>query len=173
MKTDEEETIDTTEDGTYGAIKLPLDNDNETETLISSKENDDSEKDNKAQQQTRDITVISKSWAVVLANIAGILGIMQTGTNTCLSTEFFPNPVAACGVSFIIGLLTMIFIICFVDSSRLPRLEDLRGCPWYYFVGGILGGSYKTAAIVLAPRIGFATFHIAAVAGQVCEYLQE
>ena len=80
---------------------------------------------------------MSTFWPV--ANLAGILGILQTGTNTCLCKEYFPNHVAACGVSFAIGLLTMIFI-CLVDEAKLPQMSDIKRCPWYFFIGGVLGG---------------------------------
>lgn len=69
--------------------------------------------------------------------------------------------------AFLVGLLTMVFI-CLVDDAKLPKIAKIGDCPWYLFIGGVLGGIYKTAAIILAPRIGFATFHIAAVSGQVC-----
>ena len=104
-----------------------------------------------------------------MANLAGILSIMQTGTNITLCREFFPNPVAACGISFLVGLLTMI-VICLIDEAPLPRMDKFRNCPWYCFIGGVLGGTYKTAAMVLAPCVGFTTFHIAAMAGQVCYF---
>lgn len=110
--------------------------------------------------------VISTPLAIGMANLAGILGIMQTGTNASLRREFFPNPIATCGISFLVGLLTMVFI-CLVDDAKLPKIAKIGDCPWYLFIGGVLGGIYKTAAIILAPRIGFATFHIAAVSGQL------
>jgi transporter family-2 protein len=110
-----------------------------------------------------------------MAALAGMLGIMQTGTNAGLQRGFFPNPVSTCGVSFLVGLASMIFV-CILDNKQLPTVSKFGDSQWYLFTGGILGGAYKTTAIILAPRIGFATFHIAAVAGQltsgiVCDLL--
>lgn len=138
----------------YGAIKP--DESSSTDSVEKEQRNQDD-----------DVSTKERSIAVGLATLSGVLGILQTGVNTSLCRMFFPNPVAATGVSYVFGLATMV-LISLAEGADLPGGEQFRNVPRYAFIGGLLGGSYKTTAIILAPKVGFATFHIAAVAGQVC-----
>ncbi|MFO6133911.1 DMT family transporter, partial [Pseudomonas aeruginosa] len=49
----------------------------------------------------------------------------------------------------------------------LPATASLGGAPWWSWLGGLFGAAYLTVAILVAPRLGAATFIACVVAGQM------
>ena len=118
--------------------------------------------------------IVPKSVAVVLALYAGLAIILQNGVNTNLNLKGIPSPFATAGVSYTVGFIAISIIsiidrppkFCCKDASNESRIS-IATAPWYAYCGGPLGAVYVTAAILLASKLGFATFQLAVTFGQL------
>ena len=99
-----------------------------------------------------------------LAVIAGIFIAIQAPTNAILG-KASGSPVVAAFISFVVGMAALGAMVA-VSGGRVFSPE-LRGVPWYAWVGGIYGAFFVAMAAFAAPRIGVATMLTAAVAGQI------
>jgi len=115
--------------------------------------------------------IVPKPVAVVLALFAGLAIILQNGVNTNLNLQGIPSPFATAGVSYTVGFVA-IGVISIID--RPPKFccaseqrISILSAPWYAYCGGPLGAVYVTAAILLAAKLGFATFQLAVTFGQL------
>jgi transporter family-2 protein len=142
--------------------------------------------------------------AIVLALVAGVSVIVQTGINTSLNATYCPSALATSATSFLFGafavaVTSIVHRPCWdrsdisrekkkaeaeqtnseseVDGNQKELEEDgktpnpimvmIQETPWYAYMGGIFGAAWVTSAIYLAPKLGFATFQLAATAGQL------
>lgn len=96
---------------------------------------------------------------------AGALMPLQAGVNAQLA-RWVGHPVTASLVSFAVGTLAL-FAYTLASRPQLPPLAALTTAPWWFWVGGLLGGVFVTAAAAFAPRLGAATFISVTIAGQV------
>lgn len=101
---------------------------------------------------------------LALAVIAGIFIALQAPTNAILG-KASGSPVVAAFISFVVGMVALGAMVA-VSGGRLFAPE-LRGVPWYAWVGGVYGAFFVAMAAFAAPRIGVATMLTAAVAGQI------
>ena len=101
---------------------------------------------------------------LALAVIAGIFIAVQAPTNAILG-KASGSPVVAAFISFVVGMVALGAMVA-VSGGRLFAPE-LRGVPWYAWVGGVYGAFFVAMAAFAAPRIGVATMLTAAVAGQI------
>ncbi|HEY6105155.1 MAG TPA: DMT family transporter [Anaeromyxobacteraceae bacterium] len=102
---------------------------------------------------------------VLLALAAGAALTFQAGVNASMRT-YVGRPEFASLVNFLVGLLA---VGACVAALRLPwpAAGAVTRAPWWGWTGGLLGVSYVTAAIVLAPRLGLAATMALVVAGQM------
>lgn len=118
--------------------------------------------------------IVPKPVAVILALFAGLAIILQNGVNTKLNKEGIPSPFATAGVSYTVGFVAIAVIsimdrppkFCCRNESQ-ERHVFILTAPWYAYCGGPLGAVYVTAAILLAAKLGFATFQLAVTFGQL------
>ena len=54
-----------------------------------------------------------------------------------------------------------------VSRVGLPAAGWIGRAPYWHWTGGLLGATFVTSAVVLAPRLGAATLVAAVVAGQM------
>lgn len=106
-------------------------------------------------------------FAVTLAMGAGVLLVIQGGINTNLRMGISDGkyPTAAACVSFSVGSFCTLCLACI----NMPRLGNttVRKCPWYGWIGGLLGPFYVTGAVLLVPRLGFAVFQLCVIIGML------
>jgi transporter family-2 protein len=101
---------------------------------------------------------------LILAVIAGILVSIQAPTNAILA-KASGSPVVAAFISFLVGTVALGAMVA-ASSGRLLAPE-LRGVPWYAWVGGLYGAFFVVIAAFAAPRIGVGSLVTAAIAGQL------
>ncbi|WP_116127950.1 DMT family transporter [Lewinella sp. IMCC34183] len=101
----------------------------------------------------------------LLAIAAGAMLAIQAGLNSAIG-KAVSSPVYGALISFVAGSIAL-FIYCLVSGVPLGNLRRAFELPWYYWVGGILGGFYVFAIIVLAPRLGVGVTIALTVAGQM------
>jgi len=104
---------------------------------------------------------------LLLVSIALSIGIvlpMQAGINAQLRV-WVGHPIHAALISFSVGTLAL---LASATVLRLPwpNVAYLGQAPWWVWLGGLLGATYVSIAIVLAPQLGATTLIGASVAGQ-------
>ncbi|CAN7495830.1 DMT family transporter [Mesorhizobium sp. LjRoot246] len=102
---------------------------------------------------------------LVAALLAGAAVPFQAGANAMLG-RLLGHPLWATFVS--LGV-SVVLIVPVMIAFRLPVPSvgmALKG-PWWIWIGGAAGVVYITAALLLAPRLGAASFIVAVIAGQM------
>ena len=107
------------------------------------------------------------SW--FLAPLAVALGVVlttQVATNTQLG-KALDNLYVPATVNMAIGLIITATLTWSV-TNEWPSREMVRAAPWYgWFAGGLLGTTYLTGNILLAPKLGAGALVGLIVAGQL------
>ncbi|WP_435528322.1 DMT family transporter [Mesorhizobium shangrilense] len=100
--------------------------------------------------------------------LAGAAVPFQAGTNATLG-RLLGHPLWATFVSLGVSL---VLIVPVMIAFRLPLPSfgmALKG-PWWIWIGGAAGVVYITAALLLAPKLGAASFIVAVIAGQMMSF---
>jgi len=107
------------------------------------------------------------SW--LLAPLAIFLGAVlttQVATNTQLG-KALGNPYIPATVNMATGLIVTVALTWGL-TSEWPSREMMRAAPWYlWLAGGVLGVTYLTGNILLAPKLGAGALVALVVAGQL------
>lgn len=102
---------------------------------------------------------------LLLTLLAGALLPIQTGLNLQLR-GLLGHPLVAALVSFVVGIMGLAVVVVIARAPVSIGTAWARG-EWWHWIGGLLGAIYIVGTIVLAPRLGAATFVAALVAGQM------
>lgn len=100
-----------------------------------------------------------------MAVVAGAMLAVQAGLNSGLG-KAVKSPVYGALLSFVAGGIALL-AYCLATGVPLGNIRRGFELPWYYWMGGVLGGFYVFAIIVLAPRLGVALTIGLTVAGQM------
>ena len=106
---------------------------------------------------------------LVLAFVAGIAVPVQFAANSELRGAA-GGPVTAAAISFVIGTAALLLVVLgLLLSARgeSPSVPAPSGVPWWAWTGGLLGGFFVTASIILTPRLGAATTLGFIISGQM------
>ncbi|MCA0964786.1 DMT family transporter [Salipiger bermudensis] len=101
----------------------------------------------------------------IIAALAGAAVPFQGGANAALGRAL-GHPLWATLASLAVSALCILPVLMILRVP-LPTLGGLTGQPKWIWIGGIAGVIYVTAAILLMPKLGAASFMIAVIAGQV------
>lgn len=102
---------------------------------------------------------------VLFVIIIGTLGPIQTGVNATLSS-YLSHPSQAALVSFLGGVIIFSVILFFLKPT-LPSLDVLKKIPFWAFTGGLMGACIVFGAIMIAPKIGAATYVSTFITGTI------
>ncbi|AKM32383.1 hypothetical protein AB870_00275 [Pandoraea faecigallinarum] len=102
---------------------------------------------------------------LIVAMAAGAAVPFQAGSNASLGRAL-GHPLWATVASLLVSLLVVIPVLIGMRAG-LPKLAAAARGPWWLWIGGVAGVAYITAALVLTPRLGAASFIVCVVAGQV------
>jgi transporter family-2 protein len=102
--------------------------------------------------------------AVLLTAFTGGLVALQAPVNSLLGRSIGTWQ-AAC-LSFAIGTVALACIAA-LATGGLGQIADVRGVPWYYLTGGLLGAMYVTSILVSVRTLGAGGIVAATVAGQL------
>jgi transporter family-2 protein len=111
--------------------------------------------------------VLVRSGWVVLGLAAGAGLPIQGAINAQLNAEL--DATTAVGAfSFLVATAAMAVVLggFLAAGAPRPRVEPLRGVPWWGWLGGLCGATYVTAVFTLIPEIGAAPVVVLTVAGQ-------
>jgi transporter family-2 protein len=107
---------------------------------------------------------VSRALAVILAAGAGVLVGMQAPINARLGRAL--GSIQAASLSFIVGTVALV-TISVISSGGLGTFNDLSRPPWWAFIGGLLGATYVTVAILTVRTLGVSALTAAVIAGQL------
>ena len=94
---------------------------------------------------------------ILIVILLGTLGPIQTGVNSTLS-NYLSHPSQAAFISFLGGV--------FLKPS-IPNIVDLKKAPIWSFSGGLMGACIVFGAILIAPKIGAATYVSTFITGTI------
>lgn len=123
---------------------------------------------------TRSVTAVppgrmtAQSGWIVLGVLAGAVLPLQGVINAQLQNDI-GRPLAVGTISFVVATLTIAIVLIVLLALRrtpTPRLQPLRGMPWWGWLGGFCAAAYVTATFLLIPSIGAAVTIALTVTGQ-------
>ena len=105
-------------------------------------------------------------WAF-LGLAAGAVLPIQGAINAQLNADLGAST-AVGAFSFLVATAAMALALAATVAAGgpRPRVEPLRGVPWWGWLGGLCGATYVTAVFLLIPQIGAAPVVVLTVAGQ-------
>ena len=103
--------------------------------------------------------------AVLLTSAVGGLIALQAPINSSLGKSI--GTFQAAFVSFLVGTIVLCAIAALAGDGGLGRLSDVRGLPWHYLVGGLLGAAYVTTVLVTVRTLGAGGVVAATISGQL------
>jgi transporter family-2 protein len=107
---------------------------------------------------------VDRSVAVVLTAAAGGLIALQAPINSTLGRSV--GTFQGAFVSFIVGTIALA-IVASLSRGGMGQLGEIRGLPWYYLIGGLLGAVYVSTVLVTVRHLGAGGVTAATIAGQL------
>jgi transporter family-2 protein len=107
---------------------------------------------------------VDRGAAVLLTAFTGGLVALQAPINSLLGRAIGTWQAAA--LSFSIGTCALLCIAA-LATGGLGQIAEVRGVPWYYLVGGLLGAAYVTSILVTVRTLGAGGVVVATIAGQL------
>ncbi len=107
---------------------------------------------------------VSRGLAVLLTTGAGVLVGMQAPINARLGRAV--GSLQAATVSFVVGTVALVAIAA-VAGGGFATLSNAGRAPWWAFVGGLLGATYVTVAILTVRTLGASGLTAAVITGQL------
>ena len=102
--------------------------------------------------------------AVLLTAFTGGMVALQAPINSLLGRSI--GTWQAAFLSFAIGTMALACIAA-MATGGLGQVADVRGVPWYYLTGGLLGAAYVTSILVTVRTLGAGGVVVATIAGQL------
>lgn len=102
---------------------------------------------------------------MAVALLAGAAVPFQAASNAALGRTL-GHPLWATVASL---LVSMLLVLPALMALRVPapNLATALQGPWWLWLGGVAGVAYITAALVLTPKLGAASFIVCVIAGQM------
>ena len=104
-------------------------------------------------------------FSMLIALVAGSAVPFQAASNAVLG-KVLGHPLWATLVSLCISAALVVPTLWLMRAPA-PLTAQLANAPWWVWTGGIGGVIYISAALILTPRMGAASFIVCVVAGQM------
>lgn len=108
---------------------------------------------------------MNKFTLLLTAIITGAAVPFQAGANAALGRSL-SHPLWGTAISLCVSLLCIIPVMLAVRTP-LPTIGAALQAPIWIWIGGVVGVIYVTGALMIAPKLGAATFIIAVIIGQI------
>jgi bacterial/archaeal transporter family-2 protein len=108
---------------------------------------------------------VSRTLAVLLTAGAGVLVGMQAPINARLGRSV--GSLQAASFSFIVGTVALVCVAAAFSREGLGTLGNVAHVPWWALVGGLLGATYVTVAILTVRTLGASGLTAAVITGQL------
>ncbi|HTB50910.1 MAG TPA: DMT family transporter [Solirubrobacteraceae bacterium] len=107
---------------------------------------------------------MTRTLAVVLAAVAGVLVGMQAPVNSRLGREI--GSVQAASFSFVVGTVALV-LVALLFYGGLGSFSSVGKAPTWALVGGLLGAVYVTVAILTVRTLGVSGLTAIVISGQL------
>jgi len=89
---------------------------------------------------------------------------IQAGINAQLR-QVLGSPFRSALLSVFVSTIFMLLIV--VIAGQPTTTQPLRGAPWWFYTGGLLGACVVLGSLILAPRVGASTLSAGIICGQL------
>ncbi|MCR0983914.1 DMT family transporter [Roseomonas populi] len=96
--------------------------------------------------------------AYILAAIAGVLNMLQSGSNATLNGKLEAGPVVPALVVYLVGILGVLAASPFIGKPAEGLLRNAGTVPWWGWIGGLLGAFYVVVTLTQAKAMGAGPF---------------
>ena len=103
---------------------------------------------------------------ILAALVAGMCLPLQACINTALKVKENINTIEACCFSFFIGSLA-VSVLSMLTLISTPAQMNSDDNQFYHWFGGVIGVTYVMASVAFPPIIGYSTFFVLIVSGQL------
>lgn len=124
---------------------------------------DDGGSDTSVQGKSLLMMIVSVSCAL----INGLFLPTQAAVNNMLKREKQLSTPETVGVSFLVAAISLTIIAALTFISFPAAFDTTEGDNWWMWFGGIVGVVYVKAGTQFSPIIGYSSFFIAIIAGQL------
>jgi len=97
--------------------------------------------------------------------LIGLCMPIQAAANAELS-KYLPHPIWGAFISLLCSASLLIPLILLL-KPEMPNWSAFNQVPWWALTGGFIGAIYVSSAILVAPQIGFVTFMVLIIFGQL------
>lgn len=98
--------------------------------------------------------------------IAGMLSATQQAINGQLGVVV-GSALKATFISFSISWVVVLLMVVIIDHRVLPTKAEIKGLPWWAWVGGVLVSTFVLLTVILVPQIGAGLTVTTALIGQI------
>lgn len=105
------------------------------------------------------------STLILLGLGIGVAMASQAGINAQFR-QYVHSPYQAAFFSFVVGALVL-GVLVMVQQTIRPSFQELLNIPAWLWLGGFLGAFAVSTSVIIAPRLGAASFTIVVVCGQL------
>ncbi|MCI0752307.1 DMT family transporter [Teichococcus vastitatis] len=96
--------------------------------------------------------------AYLFAILAGILNMVQSGSNATLNEKLGAGPVLPGLVVYLGGILGLLLAAPFLWQPAGAALRNAGSVPWWGWIGGLLASGYVIATLTIAKGMGAGAF---------------
>ena len=94
----------------------------------------------------------------LLALVAGVLNMLQSGSNATLHQKLDSGPVVPALVVYLTGMLAVLAAAPFIGRSAEGVMGRLGEVPWWGWIGGAMGAFYVVVTLTQAKAMGAGAF---------------
>lgn len=107
---------------------------------------------------------MDRSTAVALTAFTGGLIALQAPINALLGSRI--GDIQSSLVNFLVGTVALCLFVA-TTKQGFGTLGEVRGVPWHYLLGGLLGAAYVTSVVITVRHLGAGGVTAATIAGQL------
>lgn len=96
--------------------------------------------------------------AYLIAVLAGILNMLQSGSNATLNEKLGVGPAVPALIVYAGGILSVLMLWPWLGKPLAPLAANAAGVPWWAWIGGLLGAVYVLTTLTVAKGMGAGAF---------------
>ena len=94
----------------------------------------------------------------LLAVVAGVLNMLQSGSNATLHQKLDSGPVVPALVVYVTGMVAVLAAAPFLGRSAAGAMGRAGEVPWWGWIGGAMGAFYVVVTLTQAKSMGAGAF---------------
>ena len=94
----------------------------------------------------------------LLALVAGVLNMLQSGSNSTLNEKLEAGPVLPALAVYLTGIVAILAAAPFIGRPVAGVLDRVGAVPWWGWIGGAMGAFYVVVTLTQAKAMGAGAF---------------